>query len=193
VALRCDVKALPNVEETAQYINSRLKVAGATRTDIFSPGAVDYIFRCSEGIPRNINNLCDNALLNGFAAGEQIISRAAVQEVADTFDVLPRVQNVEEREAPARIFPAAGRAELWAAGKGEGNGNGHQNGNGNGSVIRRADVLSMDRARPAMTTPESDIIFNEYPRTNDSPTTIEELGAAFSRSGLVRGNNGQSL
>jgi hypothetical protein len=193
VALRCDIKALPNVEETAQYINIRLKVAGATRTDIFSPGAVDYIFRCSEGIPRNINNLCDNALLNGFAAGEQIISRAAVQEVADTFDVLPRVQNVEEREAPARIFPAAGRAELWAAGKGEGNGNGHQNGNGNGSVTRRADVLSMDRARPAMNTPESDIIFNEYPRTNDSPTTIEELGAAFSRSGLVRGNNGQSL
>src|SRR5207302_1838168 len=81
VALRCEVKALPNVEETAQYINTRLKVAGTEYTDIFSPGAVDYIFRCSEGIPRNINNLCDNVLLNGFAAGEAIISRAAVQEV----------------------------------------------------------------------------------------------------------------
>lgn len=195
VALRCDIKALPNVEETAQYINIRLKVAGATRTDIFSPGAVDYIFRCSEGIPRNINNLCDNALLNGFAAGEQVISRAAVQEVADTFDVLPRMQNIEEREAPARIFPAAGRAELWAAGKGDGNGNGngHQNGNGNGSAGKGSDIFSLDRDRPAATPPSSDIVFNEYPRTNDSPTTIEELGAAFSRSGLVRGNNGQSL
>ena len=195
VALRCDIKALPNVEETAQYINIRLKVAGATRTDIFSPGAVDYIFRCSEGIPRNINNLCDNALLNGFAAGEQVISRAAVQEVADTFDVLPRMQNIEEREAPARIFPAAGRAELWAAGKGEanGNGNGHLNGNGNGNGSKSAGVLSMDRVRPAVPAPPSDIVFNEYPRINESPTTIEELGAAFSRSGLVRGNNGQSL
>jgi len=67
-----------------------------------------------------------------FAAGEQIISRAAVQEVADTFDVLPRVQNVEERETPARIFPAVGRAELWAAGKGDGN----RNGNGNGNAVR---------------------------------------------------------
>src|SRR5437588_4464763 len=56
VALRCDIKALPNVEETASYIASRLSVAGATRAvDIFSPGAIDYIFRCSEGIPRNIN------------------------------------------------------------------------------------------------------------------------------------------
>ena len=195
VALRCDVKALPNVEETAQYINSRLKVAGAETPDIFSPGAVDYIFRCSEGIPRNINNLCDNALLNGFAASEPIISRAAVQEVAETFDVLPRVQNIEEREAPARVFHAAGRAELWAAGNGQGNGNGngHGNGNGNGSASKGADVLSMDRIPAAATTPESDIIINEYPRLSESPTTIEELGAAFSRSGLGRGNNGQSL
>ncbi len=193
VALRCDIKALPNIEETAQYINARLKVAGAVRTDIFSPGAVDYIFRCSEGIPRNINNLCDNALLNGFAAGEQIISRAAVQEVADTFDVLPRVQNFEEREAPARIFPAAGRAELWAAGNGNGNGNGHRNGNGAGSASKSADIFSMDGPPPAITTPPPDIVFNEYARSNESPTTIEELGAAFSRSGLVRGNNGQSI
>ncbi len=195
VSLRCDVKALPNVEETAQYINSRLKVAGALRADIFSPGAVDYIFRCSEGIPRNINNLCDNALLNGFAASEPIISRAAVQEVAETFDVLPRVQNIEEREAPARIFHAAGRAELWAAGNGEANGNGYGNGhgnrNGNASSSKYADVLSIDRAPVA--APDPDIIFHEHPRLRESPTTIEDLGAAFSRSGLGRSNNGQSL
>src|SRR5437016_128651 len=129
VALRCDIKALPNVEETAHYIASRLSVAGAARAaDIFSPGAIDYIFRCSEGIPRNINNLCDNALLNGFAANESVISRAIVEEVAATFDMVPRtdrLKNSEGREGPARIFNAAGRAELWAAGNGDsGNGNG---------------------------------------------------------------------
>src|SRR4029453_8231758 len=101
------------------------KVAGADQLDIFSPGAVDYIFRCTAGIPRAINNLCDNALLNGFAGGDQIISRAMIQEVAETFDVLPRIAKVEEREAPARIFPAASRAELWSAGHNGGNGNGH--------------------------------------------------------------------
>src|SRR4051812_46125075 len=123
VALRCVIKPLPNVEETEHYISSRLLVAGAERTDIFSPGAIDYIFRCSEGIPRQINNLCDNALLTGYAAGEHIISRSIIEEVAETFDMLPRSdrgrQMGEEREAPARIFTAAGRAELWAAGAGE--------------------------------------------------------------------------
>jgi len=171
VALRCDIKALPNVEETA-----RLSVAGAAHAaDIFSPGAIDYIFRCSEGIPRNINNLCDNALLNGFAASEPIISRAIIEEVAATFDLLPRDRKpaiAEDNEA-ARIFSAAGRAELWAAGNG--NGNGH-------------DAPQTPRV------PEPSIVINEFVRIGgESQTTIEDLGTAFSRSGLGRGNNGQSL
>lgn len=120
IALRCIIKPLPNMEETDRYITSRLLVAGAERTDIFSPGAIDYIFRCSEGIPRNINNLCDNALLTGYAAGETTISRNTIEEVAETFDMLPRaergMQPGEERADPARIFSASGRAELWAAG-----------------------------------------------------------------------------
>src|SRR5947209_2569895 len=119
VALRCEIKPLPNIEETTKYINARLAVAGATRADIFSPGAVDYIFRCSAGIPRQINNLCDNALLAGFAANAHQISRAIIEEVADTFDMLPdakRALGGMTRATPAPIFSAAGRAELWSAG-----------------------------------------------------------------------------
>jgi len=122
IALRCVIKALPNVEETARYITSRLLVAGGTRIDIFSPEAIDFIYRCSEGIPRNVNNLCDNALLAGYAAGETIIGRELIEEVAETFDMLPSADRGmpagEEREAPARIFSSASRAELWAAGTG---------------------------------------------------------------------------
>jgi general secretion pathway protein A len=120
VALRCVIKPLPNVEETDRYITSRLLVAGAERTDVFSPGAIDYVYRCSDGIPRNINNLCDNALLSGYASGETTISRATIEDVAETFDMLPRgdrgLQAGQEREDPARIFSSVGRAELWAAG-----------------------------------------------------------------------------
>lgn len=122
VALRCIIKPLPNVEETDRYITSRLLVAGTERTDIFSPGAIDYIFRCSDGIPRNINNLCDNALLAGYAAGETTIGPEVIEEVAETFDMLPSrnhgMQPGEETEAPASIFSSANRAELWAAGTG---------------------------------------------------------------------------
>lgn len=120
IALRCVIKPLPNVEETDRYITSRLLVAGAERTDIFSHDAIDFIYRCSDGIPRNVNNLCDNALLAGYSAGDTTIGRDLIEEVADTFDMLPSLdrgmQPGEEREAPARIFSTGNRAELWAAG-----------------------------------------------------------------------------
>ena len=121
-------------------------------------------------------------MLNGFAASEPIISRAMIQEVAETFDVLPRIAKVEEREAPARIFPAASRAELWSIG--------NSNGNGNGKHSEAADERS-EFVRIS-SEPDADIIYNEHAR-NDSETSIDELGTAFRHSGLGRGNNGQSL
>jgi len=171
VALRCEIKPLPNVEETERYIASRLLVAGAERTDIFSPGAIDYIFRCSEGIPRQINNLCDNSLLTGFSAGEEVVGRAIIEEVADQFDMLPRTdrgrQMGEEREAPARIFTAAGRAELWAAGTGSG---GHSQGEAASPLAMREGREGRDRAEDA--------------RPAGAPE-VDEVGAAFRRSGLM--------
>src|SRR5262249_4705798 len=171
VALRCEIKALPNVEETANYIKSRLQAAGAANTDIFSPGAVDYIFRCTAGIPRAINNLCDNAMLNGFAADEPVISRAVIAQVADTFDVLPRRSKTEEREAPAPVFPAASRAELWSLGNG-GNGNGHIS---SASPFAKRESGEFVRISPA---PDRDIIFTE--RSYDvAPASLDEQGPAL--------------
>lgn len=127
VALRCVIKPLPTVEETDRYITSRLLVSGAERTNIFSAAAIDYIYRCTEGIPRNINNLCDNALLAGYAEGELTVGRATIEEVAESLDMLPRADrrtpSGEEKELRARIFSDASRAELWAAGKGNGDSN----------------------------------------------------------------------
>ena len=123
VALRCAIKPLPTVEETDRYITARLLVSDAERTNIFSAAAIDYIYRCTEGIPRNINNLCDNALLAGFAAGELIIDRELIEEVAETLDMLPRTDRrplaSQPRELPAKIFSDVSRAELWVTGYGD--------------------------------------------------------------------------
>ena len=121
VALRCMIKPLSGVEETDRYITSRLLASGADFTNIFSQEAIDYIYRCSEGIPRKINNLCDNSLLAGFAAGELVIGRSIVEEVAESLDMLPGLdhglQTAERSDLPVRIFSDS-RAELWAAGQG---------------------------------------------------------------------------
>ncbi|HEY0322835.1 MAG TPA: AAA family ATPase [Pyrinomonadaceae bacterium] len=175
VALRCNIKPLPNVEETEHYITSRLLVAGADRTDIFSPGAVDYIFRCSEGIPRQINNLCDNALLTGYAESEPVIGRAIIEEVAETFDMLPRAdrgrQMGEEREAPARIFTAAGRAELWAAGAGEPQSQREAAPENPKSSFEESSSFTRNR-------------LEETESEESSAPEPDEVGAAFRQSGL---------
>jgi len=90
VALRCNMHNFPTVEEVDRYITERLLIAGSDQPNIFTPGAVDFIFQCSEGIPRNINNICDNAMLAAYSAGEQVISRQIIETVAENLDMLPR-------------------------------------------------------------------------------------------------------
>jgi type II secretory pathway predicted ATPase ExeA len=53
--------------ETVRYIAHRLQVAGYVGAPLFTPEAVEEIWEHCKGIPRNINNLCFNALLMGYS------------------------------------------------------------------------------------------------------------------------------
>ncbi len=119
VALRCKMHALPHTDEVERYVTERLLIAGSDQPNVFTPGAIDFIYQCSEGIPRQINNICDNAMLAAYAAGEQIISRQIIEEVADNLDLLPRSESLRSAEQAAdiasggRVLTAEAREELW--------------------------------------------------------------------------------
>ena len=68
-------------EETKEYIEKRLRVAGA-KEPIFTDKALKEIYSRSGGIPRLINILCDNALLNGYALDQKMVNERSVKEVA---------------------------------------------------------------------------------------------------------------
>ncbi len=53
-------------DEISQYINHRLKIAGANPKLNFTPKAIEAIYTHSQGTPRLINIICDRALLAGF-------------------------------------------------------------------------------------------------------------------------------
>ncbi len=55
-----------DLEETGHYISSRLTKVGGS-PDIFTLDAVHLIHTATDGIPRSINQLCDSALVYGFA------------------------------------------------------------------------------------------------------------------------------
>lgn len=68
--------------ETAAYVNHRLRAAGySLAKGLFTPSAVAMIASESQGIPRNINNLCFNAMSVGFALQRRTIDCDIVREV----------------------------------------------------------------------------------------------------------------
>jgi general secretion pathway protein A len=77
-------------EETAAYINHRLRTAGyASDMPLFTKDALALISLCSEGIPRNINNLCFNALSLGSALQQKPIDRDVIRQVIADLDLGP--------------------------------------------------------------------------------------------------------
>jgi|SRR5262245_28317777 len=88
VALRCTLPALDAAETTA-YIANRVAVAGGASERFFTKPALETIYEYSQGIPRTISVICDNALLNSFAADERPVSHETVLEVCRDFDLRP--------------------------------------------------------------------------------------------------------
>jgi len=67
--------------DTKDYIKHRLSVAGCPK-DIFSDEAIKLLYEYTNGVPRLINTICDNALLEGYLSKVHTIDSRAVQSVA---------------------------------------------------------------------------------------------------------------
>jgi len=68
-------------EETLNYVRHRLRVAGSPRLGIFRTSALKLVHQSSGGIPRLINQLCDSALVYGYADERERIDAELMQEV----------------------------------------------------------------------------------------------------------------
>jgi len=79
IATLCSLDPL-SAEETACYIDHRLRVAGYSGGSAFTADALAMIAERSEGIPRSINNICFNALSLACARGRRTVSSEVVQE-----------------------------------------------------------------------------------------------------------------
>jgi len=66
---------------TEAYIKHRLRLAGASRMPLTTE-AVQAVHRYSNGTPRVINTLCDNALFEGYVSRAPMIDEAMIARVA---------------------------------------------------------------------------------------------------------------
>ncbi len=94
IALRARLDPLPSAE-VVRYVNHRLQVAGYNGPELFTPSALALIAVRSQGIPRNINNICFNALSLGRATGCKKIGPEIVQEATADLSFEPLVPQIQ--------------------------------------------------------------------------------------------------
>jgi hypothetical protein len=86
ITLRCKTAPLTK-EQTHAYIAERLRIAGTTGEQIFSPEAMDTVHMYSLGIPRVVNLLCEHALINTYVEQERVVTPKIVEDIAREFQL----------------------------------------------------------------------------------------------------------
>lgn len=79
VAIRYHLNTMDDTH-TANYIGHRLTMAGQA-AQLFTDGAIKLVFDFTRGIPREINNVCDIALLVGYSKRLKEIDERIMTEV----------------------------------------------------------------------------------------------------------------
>jgi len=114
IAIRCRLEPY-GILETRQYIESRLKRAGAGSTvrAIFPLETVEAIHRYSLGIPRLINSICDQSLIAAYARQLRSVPVKIVDDVASYFRLQPVPELLEKSEMPQFTEQKEAANYLW--------------------------------------------------------------------------------
>lgn len=72
-----------NFAETIQYIDYRLQQTGSSFAAVFENNCQRPIFKMTKGVPRLINQLCDNAFLVSMAEGQRKVNRKTLRKAEE--------------------------------------------------------------------------------------------------------------
>ncbi|MCG3115370.1 MAG: AAA family ATPase [Candidatus Manganitrophus sp. SA1] len=111
ISIMYDIEPLDREEVTA-YIESRIEVAGGKEKVAFAPKAIDRIYAFSNGFPRLINVVADQALLAAYVANTTFVSEALVQQAVEE---LKKADAAGPSRLPAKQSVSLGRYALPVA------------------------------------------------------------------------------
>src|ERR1700690_4110791 len=80
IVLRCNLQPF-TLRDAVEYMESRLERAGMPDQQVFSEELMAQIHVRAQGIPRVINAICDNMLLNAFALEQKTCTVEMLDEV----------------------------------------------------------------------------------------------------------------
>ncbi|MCY2994638.1 MAG: AAA family ATPase [Planctomycetota bacterium] len=88
IAARCYLQPL-NFDETCQYVRSQLAAVGGNPDQLFTGAALQSVHHATDGIPRLINQVCDQALLLAAVGGHRQLDAVQIQEAWADLQQLP--------------------------------------------------------------------------------------------------------
>lgn len=148
-------------EQVGQYIRHRLVVAGHSGEGLFTEEAVAAIWSASRGIPRVINQTCDNALLTCYGKNLHAVDEHVIEMVLDRDPSL----RVEARNAQVA-------AEVGSAGSAAGS---------TSSAVALADPVSAhDRIEQRIES-----IYGSRPRITNLLEETPRMDSRFSSGGRL--------
>ncbi|MGD2109008.1 MAG: AAA family ATPase [Phycisphaerae bacterium] len=107
-------------DQTGQYIQHRLRVAGAANQNVFSGDAIALIHQASRGVPRLINHMADAAMLGAYGAEQSTVSAAIVSETLGQARIVERTAHARTvGVSTAETLEAGLSAEHHAVAPGE--------------------------------------------------------------------------
>jgi general secretion pathway protein A len=98
IALRHHLRPFDS-DEIIEYVGERLAKAGYTGRGIFKKKALKELHAITGGTPRLINNICDGAMLLGYARQETTLGPDAIREVAHDLGLVEK-DAVEDNNDP---------------------------------------------------------------------------------------------
>ena len=80
LAIKATIQKL-SPAESLEYIKHRLSKVTFSERNVFGDAALKRIVRYAKGIPRNINIICENALIAGFGYQKKMITSKIISEI----------------------------------------------------------------------------------------------------------------
>lgn len=87
IGVRATLKPMRS-DEIRAYVETRLRSAGGQKAELFTTAALLRCWKASQGIPRVINVICDNAMMVAFAEGSDRITVSVMNAAIRDLDGL---------------------------------------------------------------------------------------------------------
>jgi general secretion pathway protein A len=100
VMYRCHLPQL-TLEQTSAYIQTRLSIADLVDYELFPGETVEEIYLHSKGIPRTVNLLCEQAIMNACSEQKESISPEDILRVARDFSFVARSPSLGQGNKPS--------------------------------------------------------------------------------------------